>query len=257
MFKIKKKILIFFVAPTFSLLFICFLIPHLRVPFLDILRLPLNLLTLIQREFNAIILYRHNFTQSKRLKKEIDLLRNKLNTLNEIYLENVRLKNLLSFKQKSPYKLVVARVIARSPDSWSSNIIIDKGSQNGIKPGMVAITYLGLAGRVIETQKSTSKILLINDPNLSVSSIVQRSRQEGLVSGTLGAHLIMKYLPRDSDIRIQDKIVSSGLNGTYPKGLLIGTVVDISTEFSGLSLYAIIKPAVNLSEIEEVLIIVS
>lgn len=183
-------------------------------------------------------------------------MRQKLNTLNEIYLENMRLKNLLSFKQQSPYKLIAARVIGRSLDSWSSVVLIDKGSFSGIKRGMVAITYLGLLGRVIETTKSTSKILLISDPNLSISGVVQRSRQEGLVSGTLGTHLIMKYLPEEADIRISDTIVTSGLNAAYPKGLLIGKVVDINKEFSGLSRYAIIKPAVNLSDIEEVLVII-
>lgn len=187
----------------------------------------------------------------------MDLLKNKLNAREEIYLENARLKSLLYFKQKSPYKLIAARVIARSADSWSSSVIIDKGKYNGIKRGMAVITYLGLAGRVIETQEFTSKILLINDPNLGVSSLVQRSRQEGLICGTLGTHLIMRYLPEESDIRIQDVIITSGLNETYPKGLLIGAVVGIGKEFSGLSRFAIIKPAVNLSNIEEVLIIIS
>ena len=66
----------------------------------------------------------------------------------------------------------------------------------------------------------------------------------------------MKYLPDDADIKLQDVIVSSGLNDTYPKGLLIGTVIDIGKEFSGLSRYCLIKPAVNLSNLEEVLIVI-
>lgn len=231
--------------------------PYIRAPFLDTLKYPLGLLTLLRREFGAIIFYHRNFIQNEKLKKDTDLLRNKLNAKEEIFLENARLKNLLSFKQKSSHKLIAARVIARSTDSWSSGIIIDKGRHNGIKRQMAVITYLGLAGRVIDAQEFTSKILLISDPNLGVSAIVQRSRQEGLVSGTLGTHLIMRYLPEESDIRIGDVIISSGLNQTYPKGLLIGTVVGIGREFSGLSRYAIIKPAVNLSNIEEVLIIIS
>jgi rod shape-determining protein MreC len=98
--------------------------------------------------------------------------------------------------------------------------------------------------------------MLISDPNLGVSALVQRSRQEGLVSGTLGTYLTMRYLPKDADIKIQDVIVSSGLNEVYPKGLLIGTVIDIGKEFSGLSRFATIKPAIDLSNIEEVLIII-
>jgi len=211
---------------------------------------------LIQRELSGIIFYHRNFVQNEKLKKEVDLLRNKLNTQEEIYQENLRLKELLSFKNKSSYKVIATRVIGRSLDSWSSSVIIDKGKRNGIKRGMTVINYSGLVGRVIDTQEFTSKILLISDPNFAVSAIVQRSRQEGLVSGTLGTHLVMRYLPEKSDINIGDVIVTSGLNEAYPKGLLIGTVVDIGKEFSGLSRYAIIKPAVNLSNIEEVLIIV-
>jgi len=120
---------------------------------------------------------------------------------------------------------------------------------------MVAITYLGLAGRVVETTDTTSKIMLINDPNLSVSCIVQRSRQEGLVSGSLGSFLIMRYLPKEADIKVSDVILTSGLTNLYPKGLLVGTVAEVGEELSGLARYAIIKPAVELYNIEEVLII--
>jgi rod shape-determining protein MreC len=255
-FKFKKKNLsyvIIFICLLFSL---SILTPALRTPVLKTLKYPLNLLTLIGREINGIIFYHRNLIQNERLKKEIDLLKNKLNAYDEIYLENKRLKDTLSFKQKSPYKVIAARVIARGPDNWSSIIIIDKGGYNGIRSGMAAITYLGLVGRVIETTESTSKIMLINDPSFAVSGIVQRSRQEGLVSGTLGNSLIMRYLPKESDISISDVIITSGLTDTYPKGLLIGTVTNIADEFSGLSRYAIIKPAVNPSTIEEVLIIV-
>ena len=256
MFKFKKKNLIRTAVFVFSLLLLSALIPTLRTPVFKILKFPLSLCTLIGREVKGIIFYHRNIVQNERLKKEIDFLRQKLNTINEIYLENSRLKNLLSFKQKTPYKVVPARVIGRSADNWSSIVIIDKGSGNGIKRGFVAITYLGLVGRVIETGDTTSRVMLINDPGLGVSAIVQRSRQEGLVTGTLGHSLIMKYLPKDADIRVSDVIITSGLTKGYPKGLLIGRVVNIGEEFSGLSRYCQIKPAVNLSSIEEVLIII-
>ncbi len=207
-------------------------------------------------ELGGIVFYHRNLTQNERLRKEVDLLRNRLSTGLEVYLENERLKNLLSFKQASPYRLMAARVIGRSPDSWSCSIIIDKGKNSGIRDGMAAVNFFGLVGRVIEAGKYTSKILLLNDPGLGVSGLIQRSRQEGLVCGTLGAHLLMKYLPEESDIKAQDTVITSGLNSAYPKGLLIGKDIDIGKEFSGIGRFAIIKPAVNLSNIEEVLIII-
>lgn len=256
LFKLKKKRLIYSAVGVFLLLILASLIPYLRNPVLNSLKYPLGLLTLIKREVKGIIFYHRNFVQNERFKKEIDLLKKKVNDAFDIYIENSRLKELLSFKQNSPYKVIAARIIGRSADNWSSVIIIEKGSYNGIKRNMAVITYLGLAGRVIETTASTSQIMLINDPNFAVSSIVQRSRQEGLVAGTLGGYLIMKYLPKDSDIKISDVIITSGLTQGYPKGLVIGRVVDLGEDFSGLLRYAIIKPAVNLANIEEVLIIV-
>lgn len=191
-----------------------------------------------------------------RLKNDAENLRRNLFDLREVGQENIRLKNLLGFKQKSPLRLIPARVIARSPDSWSSSVIIDKGRYNGVRPGMVAINNLGLVGRVIESSENNSKILLINDPSQGISSIVQRSRQEGLVSGSLGANLIMRYLPPEAQISAGDIIITSELSQVYPKGLLVGKVINIGKEFSGLSRYAVVKPAVELSSIEEVFVIV-
>jgi rod shape-determining protein MreC len=255
-FKFNRKNLVFTAVFISFLVVLSAIIPALRAPSLEILKYPLAIFTSITDEIEGIIFYHRNFLQNRKFKQEVDFLNQKINNQNEVNLENRRLKNLLSFKLKAPYKVVPARVIGRSSDNWSSIIIIDKGSNSGIRRGLVAITYLGLAGRVVEAGDSVSKIMLINDPSLGVSAIVQRSRQEGLVSGTLGRSLIMKYLPKDADIQPSDIVVTSGLTEVYPKGLLIGSVVNIGEEFSGLSRYAIIKPAVNPSSIEEVLIII-
>lgn len=256
MFKLERKNLIIVAIACFFIVIAASIIPALRSPSLSTLKFPLNLLSALRREYGGFIYYRRNLLEMERLQKQAGLLRSKLNLTNEIYLENARLKEALSFKQKAPFKVIAARVIGRSPDSWASIIIIDKGTSSGIRRGMAAITYLGLAGRVIEAGDFAAKIMLINDPNLGVSSIVQRSRQEGLVTGTLGNNLILRYLPEGSDIKVGDTVVTSGLNAIYPKGTLIGTIADIGKEFSGLSTYAIIKPAVNLANIEEVLIVV-
>lgn len=189
------------------------------------------------------------------MQSDVDLLRWRLFDLRELSQENDRLKDLLNFKQKSPLRLVAARVIGRSADSWSSSVIIDKGRYSGIKPGMVVITSWGLVGSIVESTQDASKVLLINDPNQGISSIVQRSRQEGLVSGTLGTNLIMRYLPDDAQIVIGDVIVTSELSRIYPKGLLIGRVVNIGREFSGLNRYALVKPVVDLANLEEVLVV--
>ncbi|MDD2679544.1 MAG: rod shape-determining protein MreC [Candidatus Omnitrophica bacterium] len=256
MFNLKNKKLIPLLVIVALLVFLSVSIIILRTPILAVTQQPFSLVAFLQREFGGMLFYHHNLVENERLNKELEFLRYKLNALNEIYLENIRLKKTLSFKQKSSLRVIAARVIARPADNWSSGLVIDKGSSQGIRKGLAVATFLGLAGRVVETTPSTAKVMLLNDPNLGVSALVQRSRQEGLVCGTLGANLIMKYLPDDADIKLQDVIVSSGLNETYPKGLLIGRVVDIGRDFSGLSQYALVKPAVELSNIEEVLVII-
>ncbi|MFH1414272.1 MAG: rod shape-determining protein MreC [Candidatus Omnitrophota bacterium] len=251
--KFKKKIFYVFLI---GILFIPIIFnPAFRHPFLLVLKHPLGFLTLLRRELGAMVYFHRNFIQNEKLKKEVDLLKFKINELEELYSAEARVKDLISFKDKSDLKLILSRVIARPADSWSSAVVIDKGSNHGIKPGMSAITYLGLVGRVVEATRTTSKILLINDPNIGVSTLVQRSRQEGLISGTLGNRLILRYLGKSPDIKLNDKIITSGLNQTYPKGILIGTVIDIREDFSATSIYAIVEPAVDLSKIEELLIV--
>lgn len=256
MAKYKFKRLITYLI--FSLITILFasLIPLFRNSSTDAFKFPLNIFTWFSREMRAIIFYHRNFIENERLKKEISSLRQRINTAEELSLENKRLRALLSFKQNSLFTLVAARVIARDPSNWSSVIIIDKGKRDGIKPSLAVITKQGLVGKVIEVGNVTSKIMLITDPNLGVSALLQRSRQEGLVSGTLENLLIMRYLSADIDIKVSDVVITSGLSQIYPKGIIIGRVIEIGREYSGLQHFAMIKPEVNFSALEEVLVVV-
>ena len=121
---------------------------------------------------------------------------------------------------------------------------------------MVVISPQGLVGSIVESMDNTSKVLLINDPNQGIFCIVQRSRQEGLVNGALGSNLVMRYLPDEAQIIVGDVIVTSELSQVYPKGLLVGRVVNVGREFSGINRYALVKPVVDLASIEEVLVII-
>lgn len=256
MLKLPKKSVKYFLLVFCLLIFISRCTTALKNPLQKTLRPQLSLISLARREIRGLIFYHRNYLENERLHKQVSFLSSKLVDLSEATRENSRLKNILSFKQRSPLRLIAARVIGRSPDNWSSSILVDKGRYSGIRPGMVVISYAGLVGRVVEASDSMSRILLINDPGLGVSALDQRSRQEGLVNGTLGANLIMRYLPEDADIEVNDKIITSDLSRIYPKGLAIGDVISIGREFSGLNRYAIIKPAASLSAIEEVLIII-
>ena len=221
-----------------------------------ILRSPLYLCSCIGREINGIVFYHRNYIERNTLARRVDYLNSRLIAAGDLSAENSRLTNLLSLRQQFPYKVIAARVIGRDPSNWSSSVIINKGSSSGIRRGAASVSFLGLAGRVVYVGQTTATVTLINDPKLSVSARVQRSRQEGLVSGSLGGTLLLKLLPQDCDIVVGDAIVTSGLTAVYPKGILIGTVSAIARDFSGLSKYAMIKPSVDLANLEELLVIV-
>jgi len=210
---------------------------------------------MIGKEINGILFYHRNYIDRDKLTQRIDRLTSQLVAMNDLSAENTRLTKILSFVQQLPYKVVAARVIGRDPSNWSSTVIINKGSLCGVRKGASVVSYLGLVGRIIDVQLTSATVILINDPNVSVSARLLRSRQEGLACGSLGGTLLLKLLPKDCDIIVGDAVVSSGLTSIYPKGILIGTVSAIARDFSGLSMYALVKPAVDLASLEEVLII--
>lgn len=189
------------------------------------------------------------------LKKELSQREVKLVQDEELLKENQRLRKLLSFKKSSNLSLVAASVIARDPSNWSSSIIIDRGKKDLIKEGQIVITPLGLVGRVLEVGRTTSKVILVNDANFSIAALVQRNREEGILKGTLSGRCQVSFLSSQSDIRLGDLAVTSGLGGNSPKGILIGHIIELEGE--GLYRRCYLKPSVRLSTLEEVLVIVS
>ena len=127
----------------------------------------------------------------------------------------------------------------------------------GIQPNMVVVTEAGLVGKVVEVGNFTSKVLLINDTTSSVASLIQRSREQGVTSGTITGGCIMHFLPANSDAQVSDIVITSGLGEVYPKGLVIGKVVKVYKDPGGLSKICQVKPAVNLSTLEEVLVVIN
>jgi rod shape-determining protein MreC len=252
----NKKRIIYSLAFLVGLFFLSSLIPFLRAPVIRIIKSPLTLFSLVRQEIGGMIMYHSNMVRCQKLQQRNELLRRNLIDREELLRENARLKELLSLRKQLPYKVIAAGVIGRDPTNWSSVIIINKGTASGIRKGYACVSFLGLVGRVVEVFPTVSKVMLINDPSLSVSGLVQRSRQEGLVSGTLGGTLIMRYLPRESDIAANDTVVTSGLTDVYPKGILIGTVTATGDEFSSLSRFAYIRPSVDLARLEELLVII-
>lgn len=201
--------------------------------------------------------YRDNQT----LRTEIEQLRQNNVNVTEIMAENERLRTMLDYKTRAPqFDFVIAKVVARDPGTWTSTIVINRGTADGITKDMPVVTPQGLVGNIVNAYGSTSKVQLILDPRSAVGSLVQRpeSRVAGIVEGNGASSLTprMVNIARDADIIKGDQIITSGFGGIYPKGLLVGEVNDIVNEEGGLLKYAVLKPAVDFDRLEEVFVIV-
>ena len=228
---------------------------HLRMSLSNIARLPLKAITRAFNYINSISQLSYVDNEKFALKTKVRELEKELAELNEVLLENERLHSLLGLKQTLKKSSIAALVIGRDPNNWSSVVFIDKGKNDGIVKDMVAISTKGLVGRIRELGKTMAKVMLINDIDSKVGAIVQRSREQGLLIGTPEGNCKLIYLSLDSDINKGDEVLTSGIGGTYPKGVLIGEVIEVAKEKARLYKYAIVKPSSELSKLEEVLCI--
>lgn len=198
--------------------------------------------------------------ENQMLLRQIIELENQSVLIEELKLENDRLMRMLDFKIRShQFDMEAARVIGRSPETWFNIIVIDKGKKNGIGVNMAVVTDRGLVARVDEVGESWAKARLIIDQRSAVSGMIQRTRANGVIKGgesSDGQGLCrMVYLPENSNVVAGDLVISSGLGGVFPKGLVIGRIVEVKEDQDGLLKYAVVKPAVDLERLEEVLII--
>lgn len=200
--------------------------------------------------------------QNKELIAKVEKLEGENLKLAELEQENERLQKLLDYKNANPnYSHVTARVIAHDPGYWFDTFTINVGKNDGITVDMGVINSDGVIGKIVEVGANYSKVMSITDENSSISGLIERTRDTGIIKGSedadrLNSNLKMVYLPIEANLIPGDVVLTSGFGGIFPKGLPIGTVVEMSTKGDKLENYAIIKPYVDLSSIEEVMVIV-
>ena len=200
--------------------------------------------------------------QNKLLREEVEILRAQNLTASEYASENQRLRGLLGYKQTATqFDLVAASVIGRESSSWSSVIVINRGTLDGVANNMPVVTEAGLVGHVMEAALNSSKVQLLIDPRSSVGTLIQRaeSRVAGIVEGDIQnpAHPKMVNIPKDSDVAVDDMIVTSGFGGVYPKGILVGKVLEIHNAEGGLLKFCEVETSVNFQKLEDVAVIVA
>ncbi len=205
--------------------------------------------------FDSYVLLVNLKRENVTLKRTVAKLREENNFLREKAIASERLRNLLRFSKKIPGTMLPVQIIGIDPSSWFRTIVIDKGTKHGVNRGMAVVSPEGIVGHVLQASPHCAKVLLITDFNSSIDAIIQRGRARGLVEGN-GENLCrLKFAPRMHDIQLGDRVVTSGLGGRYPKGLVIGKISKIKKKSYGLFQQAEIIPSVNFAKLEEVFVI--
>jgi len=206
--------------------------------------------------------WRHYFAlqntsrENDRLRHENDTLKLELNQLQSKAAEADRLGMLLSFRQSHQnISMVAARVIGTSADTASQTLYLDRGERDGIRRNMGVITPDGVVGKIIESYRDASQVLLLTDKDSGVGAMLAESRIQSPVGGVGEPLLTMKYVANDDVVNIGDRVVTSGMDRIFPRDLPVGTVTQIKAgnPFKQIRL----RPAANLERLEEVVVLLS
>ena len=213
-----------------------------------------------QRVYSYMFEYESLEAENEQLKEELAQLEKDAREADAVTRENERLRGLLELKQAhEDYQLTDAYIISRSSQDWSSTVTINRGSAAGLEVGMCAITANGeLVGLISEVGPNYAVIKTVLDSSLEIAATLSASGYNGMVQGGystgLEGLLRMNYLPSSSVIRNHDEVVTSG-STMYPRGLVVGNVVDAGFDDTGVAKYALLEPAVEMGSLEQVFII--
>ena len=216
----------------------------------------------IKDSLSFVFNYTNVKKENEELRKRNDALEQKAIERDSLMKENVTLKEALNFKnQHSEYNYIGGNIIGRSGGNYLDGFIIDKGSKDGIKKGMVVVTSKGLVGQVTATAINWSEIQSISNENIAVSGMAESANEtSGIVRGYKDAdnRLLAKlyYLPQDSTIKQGDVILTSGYGNLYPKNIRIGKVIAIEEDKGKIMKNAIIEPYVDFNKLEQVLVVI-
>lgn len=191
------------------------------------------------------------------LKAENDELRARVVELEEDAQTAERLQGLLDLRDVNNLQSTAARIISGSVDTWSSTVTIDKGTSSGVYAGMPVTSSSGVVGQVVESGASTSTVRLLTDENSSISAMVQSSRVQGMLTGSVTGQLQLTLIGSDQQVEVGDVIVTSGLGGVFPKGLPLGQVTSVESSPGALYLDIVVEPFSHAENYEEVLVITS
>lgn len=197
--------------------------------------------------------------QRDTLLSQVNELEARNSRLMEFENENKLLRKILKFTEETEHRGVIASVIGRDPSNWVKTILIDRGSSSGLKEGLPVVDGNALVGKTISVTKDSSRVLLLSDNTSAIDAIVQNSRAWGIAEGNISSQMLsLRYVEKlkESEVKVGDRVISSGVDGVYPKGILIGVVEKVTQTTTGLFQDIKLKPSVDFSRLESVMVIV-
>jgi rod shape-determining protein MreC len=193
--------------------------------------------------------------ENVQLKQALGQRLQQLNHCSELGLANDRLRHLLGFEPDIQLPMIAAQVVGKDPSPWSKTVIVDKGTRDGVRQSDPVVIPEGVVGVVVEVSSRYAKVLLLIDPNSAVDALVQKTRARGIVKGGGAGYCVFDYVLRKQAVSVGDTVVSSGLDGVFPKGLRVGRISEIVRQNAGIFQRVSVTPYVDFEVLEEVLII--
>lgn len=192
--------------------------------------------------------------EAQKLREENQQLRMLVAQLEEYRQQDQRLTNLLKISDTYALQAVSGKILSTT-SGWNHTAKVNVGSKSGVRVGMGVISSGGLYGQVVSVTASTCTVRMVTDPNSSVAAMIQSTRATGILNGSYDGNLILEYVPVETTVAEGDVVLSSGGGGTYPQGIVIGTVSTVEMDSSKLYYRIAVSPLYPLSACEEVLIL--
>jgi rod shape-determining protein MreC len=193
--------------------------------------------------------------ENRNLREMVKILNSRAIEDREAVLENDRLKKLLGLKNTLKIPAVAAQISGEDSSPWFKTLVINRGSVDGLEEGMPVVASEGVVGQVVKVAAGSSRVLLLTDNASGIAAVVQRSRARGVVKGKGSGFCSMDFSLREEDVKVGDMVITSGIGGIFPKGLVIGEVTMVKKGEYGIFQTINLRPAVNLTRLEEVIIL--
>jgi rod shape-determining protein MreC len=195
--------------------------------------------------------------ENEQLKADLEEMKAKLVLADDLTRENNSLREAMGFRSRySGGRLIPAEIVGRTSSNWFEVIEINRGLADNVVPDTAVINHEGLVGRVFESTRFSSKVLLVTDPTSAISIIDPETGDMAIASGNTIGPLGIKYMPASADIKVNDRIITSGMSDIFPKGILVGTVKSVSKKDFDIFQKVDVQPAVNFSKLDKLFVVV-